>query len=262
MSIRGYLLGESTTLCPYISGNRSTNEQLLIENLDDSDLEALLAAGYRHFGTYFFRPVCSLCHKCLPLRIPVGDYRSSPSAKRALRRGARFRVTLERPHPTPEAHALYLKHKERFAAPPGSPDEESYATFSETFFHPFPFSFQLSVYDGEKLIAVSHLDMTDSVVSAVYCYYDDSYRRESLGSFAIFKEIDLAVERNLDFVYLGYYIRENPHMSYKARYRPNQVLREEGNWQDLLDIGGNIHDNIEELGEITFIPKHRLKGGH
>ncbi|HUX19695.1 MAG TPA: arginine-tRNA-protein transferase, partial [Spirochaetia bacterium] len=150
MSIRGYLLGESSMACPYISGNSATNEQLVIESLDDSDLEGLLASGYRHFGNYFFRPVCSLCHKCLPLRIPVADYRASSSARRTLGRSARFLVTLERPHPTSEAHALYLKHKKRFAEPPGGPSEESYDDFVGTFFHPFPFAYQLSIFDGKR----------------------------------------------------------------------------------------------------------------
>ncbi len=262
MSIRGFILGESAGSCPYIDGNHATNEQIIVESLTDSDLEELLAAGYRHFGSYFFRPVCSLCHKCLPLRVPLSGYRMPRSGRRTLHRNARFLTTLQRPNPTPEAHRLYLSHKQRFESPPEARREESYEEFVQTFFHSFPFSYQLSVFDGERLVAVSHIDMTDSVISAIYCYYDDSYRRESLGSFAIYKEIEIGLKRELDFVYLGYYIRENPHMSYKARYRPNQVLREEGRWQDLLDTGGNLHDNIEELGEIAFIPKHRLKGGH
>ena len=262
MSIHGLLLGESSGNCPYITGNRSTTEQMIAESLSDSDMEKLLAAGYRHFGAYFFRPVCSRCHKCLPLRIPLAGYRFSRSGRRSLHRNVRFRVALEPPRPTFAAYELYLKHKERFELPWDEPRQDSYHDFVDTFFRPFPFAYQLSVYDGDRLIAVSHFDMTDAVISAVYCYYDDRYVRESLGTFAICKEIETGLKRNLDFVYVGYYIAENRHMRYKARFRPNQVLREEGRWENLLDTGGNLQNTVEELGEITFIPKQRLKGGH
>lgn len=261
MSIQGYVIGESSGVCPYLAGRTATHEQIVVQSLSEEDLDALLAAGYRHFGSYFFRPVCMACHKCVPLRVPLAGYRFPRSGRRLLNRNERFLVTLERPQPSREAFELYLRHKERFDAPPGSA-EERYAEFVESFFHPFPFSYQLSVYDEERLIAVSHLDMTSRAISAVYCYYDDRYRRESLGSFAIYKEIETALNRGLDFVYLGYYIAENPHMSYKVRYRPNETLREEGRWEELLDMGENFHDNIEELGKVEFIPKHRLKGGH
>jgi len=262
MSIRGFLLGESTGACPYISGNLATHERLVAESLGERDLEELLAAGYRHFGNYFFRPVCSGCHLCVPLRVTLTDYRFPRSGRRLLNRNARFSVTLERPHPSPEAFELYLAHKLRFEPPPSDGSRESYEEFVDTFFQPLPFAYQLSVFDGTKLIAVSHLDMTDSLISAVYCYYDDRYRRESLGSYAVFKEIEIGLKRNLDFVYLGYYVGRNAHMSYKIRFRPNQILREEGLWEDLLDTNENFNDNIEELGGIEFIPKHRLKGGH
>jgi arginine-tRNA-protein transferase len=235
---------------------------MIVESLSDSDLEELLAAGYRHFGTHFFRPVCSPCHKCLPLRIPLSDYCFSRSGRRLLRRNTRFFVTLTPPFPTFAAYELYLKHKERFDLPRDERRQESYHDFVDIFFHPFPFAYQLSVYDGDRLIAVSHLDMTASVISVVYCYYNDRYTRESLGSFAVYREIEIGLKRNLDFVYLGYYIPENRHMRYKVRFRPNQVLREEDRWEDLLDTGGNLQNTIEELGEIAFIPTHRLKGGH
>lgn len=262
MSIRGYVLGEADSACPYIDGNRATTERLVVDSLGEEDLDALLAAGYRHFGSYFFRPVCHACHACIPLRIPLAGYRFSRSARRLLKRDAPFLVTVERPHPSRAAYELYLDHKRRFEPPPEAPHEESYEEFVETFFQAMPFSYQLSVYDGERLIAVSHFDMTSTSISAIYCYYDDRYRRESLGSLAIYKEIETGLARGLDFVYLGYYIRENRHMNYKIRFRPNEILREEGRWEHLLDAGGDFPDTIEDLGDIEFIPKHRLRGGH
>jgi leucyl-tRNA---protein transferase len=259
MSVRGYLLGESQGACPYIAGNNAVHEQLVVDAIDEEELDALLAAGYRHFGSYFFRPVCAFCHQCVPLRIPVDRYAFPRSGRRLLNRGKRFLVTLEHPRPSHDAYKLYLRHKLRFAEPGERRQEERYEDFVETFFHPFAFSYQLSIYDDGRLISVAHLDMTSSSISAIYCYYDDRYTRESLGSLSIFREIEIAKERGLKWVYLGYYVAANRHMSYKARYAPNEVLLEEGKWIKLLDPGESFHDNIDKTGKVEFIPKSRLR---
>lgn len=254
MSIVGFLMPETTDACPYLEGRSATMEHFLVEALEEGDLDQLLQDGYRHFGTYFFRSVCRMCHKCVPIRIPLAGYSFSSGAKRILKRAARFEFRLGPPKPSREAFDLFRRHKQRFE---GS-TPESYGEFVRSFFHAFSWSNQLSIYDQARLIAVSHVDITKTSLSAVYCYYDDSYSRESLGSLAILKEIEIGMERGASNLYLGYYIAENRHMSYKARFRPCQVLLEEGRWVDYLDQKGNMSDNIEK---IEFFPKQRLQGG-
>ena len=218
-------------------------------------MESLLASGYRHFGAYFFRPICGACHQCVPLRIPLFGFSFSRSGKRALNRGAKFVTVLERPRPSKESFELYRKHKRRFKDEHAESDLE---IEFQAFFHPFPFSFQLSVRDGSRLVGVSHLDVTENALSAIYCYYDDSYTRESIGIFAINKEIEIGRERGASFLYLGYYVAENRHMSYKGRFHPSQVLLQEGQWVDYRDSKGNV---VENDRGIEFFPQTRLQGG-
>jgi arginine-tRNA-protein transferase len=253
MSIPGFLLPETTEDCPYLSGRAFTTESFIAGNLTESDMESFLASGYRHFGPYFYRPVCKLCHQCVPLRIPLGRYTFSKSGRRVLARGAKFVTAVERPQPSSEAFELYRKHKRRFK---DSCSERDLEFEFQAFFHPFPFSFQLSVHDGSRLVAVSHLDVTENALSAIYCYYDDSYTRESLGTFAINKEIEIGRERGASFLYLGYYVAENRHMSYKGRFHPSQVLRQEEEWIDYRDVKGKALNNDKE---IEFFPKRRLQ---
>jgi arginine-tRNA-protein transferase len=105
-------------------------------------------------------------------------------------------------------------------------------------------------------VAVSHLDVTKNALSAVYCYYDDSYTRESLGTFAINREVEIGRERGASFLYLGYYIAENQHMSYKGRFHPSQVLLQEGQWVDYRDSKGKV---VENDGRLEFFPTTRLQ---
>jgi arginine-tRNA-protein transferase len=254
MRIPGFLLPETTADCPYFPGRASTTANFISDSLTEGAMESLLACGYRHFGAYFYRPICGPCHLCVPLRIPLFGFSFSRSGKRVLiRGGAKFVTTLERPQPSNEAFELYRKHKRRFK---GDYAEKDLEFEFQAFFHAFPFSFQLSVRDGLRLVGVSHLDVTENALSAIYCYYDDSYTRESIGTFAINKEIEIGRERGASFLYLGYYVAENRHMSYKGRFHPSQVLLQEGQWVDYRDSRGKVKTNNRG---INFSPRMLLQ---
>ena len=70
------------------------------------------------------------------------------------------------------------------------------------------------------LIAVAVCDLTDSGLSAVYTFFDPDYAARSLGHFAILSQINETRVRDLDYLYLGYWIRDCDKMSYKRRYKP------------------------------------------
>ncbi len=260
MSLSCILLNDITVPCGYFEGHAFTSEHYMIGSIDNDDLDSLLEAGYRHFGCYFFRPVCTHCHRCVPIRVLLPGYKFPRSARRLFNRNSRFRTEVTEPRPSGEAFELYRLHKKRF----GEISMEHYDQFVESFFYHFSSSYQLSVFDGDKLICVSHFDMTDFALSAIYCYFDDTYAKNSLGSFAIYKEIELGLQNSLQYLYLGYFIRENRHMSYKANYRPNQVCLREGKWADYRDKDNNlVYDGREEP---LFYPQTRLidprvKGG-
>lgn len=223
--------------CPYIEGLASINETLLIKELTHSDLEMLLSVGFRHFGEIFFRPICAHCRSCISIRIPVQKFIPSRSVKRLLNRSKHFTFTLEKPCPSRDAFRLYLSHKKRFKREVA----ESFRHYVRSFFAPFPFNRMLTIRDGETLVAVSHLDITANAMSAVYCYYDEEhYGRFSPGKLAVYKEIEWAKEQGIQFLYLGFYVPQNRHTSYKLLYKPNQLLTGDNHWIDYMDAGGNI----------------------
>jgi len=220
--------------CPYLANRQASFEQFHVHHLGRDAFRELVMRGYRHFGDWFFRPRCCSCGACIPIRVSSTRFRRSRSVRRLFKRNRDLRVDLCRPSPSEAAYALYLSHKRKFES---SSAPESYASFRRSLFAPFPFSHVLEIREGEHLICVAHLDVCQDILSAIYCYYDLAHSQRAPGRFAILLEIEIARRLGIPFVYLGYYIRDNPHMRYKADYTPNQVSLDEGNWVDFMTSG-------------------------
>ncbi|MFO7850052.1 MAG: arginyltransferase [Spirochaetia bacterium] len=255
--IKGLSFGIQESPCPYLEGRIFRSETLYIKELDEEDMDSLLSIGFRHFGDTFFRPVCDECGGCIPLRVPVSEFKCTRNRKRALRKveSLEDRLTVELVDPSAdlEKYELYVNHGERFDVE----GVDSYEGFVESFFRTVPFGKVLEVRRGRRLVAASHIDITSRSLSAIYCYWDPGERDLGLGKYAILKEIELAGSYGIPYVYLGYYVKDNPHMSYKADYRPNEALVQEGRWLPYRDEKGNIVS--PEVDAEGFLPVLRIK---
>jgi arginine-tRNA-protein transferase len=75
-----------------------------------------------------------------------------------------------------------------------------------------------------QLVAVAIADMGKNAINAVYCFYDPAFRLLSLGTYSVLREVELCRSTNRQYLYLGFYIAQSPHMAYKARFRPHERL--------------------------------------
>jgi len=84
-------------------------------------------------------------------------------------------------------------------------------------------------YIEEKLIAVAVSDLLDTGLSAVYTFFDPALEKRSLGNFAILWQIEQVRALGLDYLYLGYWIKNCAKMEYKSTFRPLEMMIE-GKW--------------------------------
>ena len=79
-------------------------------------------------------------------------------------------------------------------------------------------------WDEENLIAAAWIDMLPHSISSVYCAYDPVYAQRSLGILSILRQIELCLELQKPWLYLGFYVQESPRMRYKKNFHPCQTL--------------------------------------
>lgn len=221
--------------CPYLERKL---ERRLVLPLDarvaEDDHNRLVLAGFRRSQTYAYRPTCSGCQACIPVRIPARQFDFTRSWRRTLRHNGDLVAEEKRPKATEEQFALfrhYLASRHAGGGMVGMGWNEYRSMVEDC-----PTSCRIIEWRREdgSLIGVSITDRVKSGLSGVYKFFDPDEGKRSLGTQIILWHVQSALALDLDYVYLGYWIAESPKMAYKARFRPLEKLTGSG-WIPLED---------------------------
>ena len=213
--------------CPYLAGRTARQLTLLPRPLAPGVYHALMDLNFRRLGPLFYRPECGACDECRMIRLPVAAFRASRAQRRCRARNQDVEVAAGRPSPTAEKHALYQRYLA--ARHDGQMDG------SDLEFHGFLYSSEIRTVEFEyrvqgRLLGVALVDQEPLALSAVYFYFDPTESRRSPGVFNVLWLADECRRRDLPYLYLGYYVAGSATMSYKASYRPHEVLQPDGRW--------------------------------
>jgi len=229
---------EDPRACDYLPDERATLEYRVMSGVGPEELESLLVRGWRRLGPFYFRPACAGCFECVPLRIPVATFAPSGSQARAARRVRRFRVRLGVPRVDRARLDLYARwHAAREERRGWNASPLTVDDYALQFAFPHEAVRELTLWDGGTLVALGLCDVTPHAWSAIYFFYDPAIARLSPGVANVMLSLELARERGIPHVYLGYRVLGCPSMRYKATFRPHELLagrpgpEEEPLWQ-------------------------------
>ncbi len=195
-------------------------------------MDALWAEGWRHFGTEFFRYSVAFhtgrIFTVVPLRIDLSRFSISRSQKRVLARNRDLSVVIRDSFIDRIKEDLFERHKQRFKS--HVPD----SLFD--FLSPSPSDTpcrnrEISVYTGERLIAVSFLDLGRTATSAVYAMFDPAESSRSLGIFTILEGIRYSRSLDCRYYYPGYAYREPSIYDYKKNFLGLEYYDWESGWK-------------------------------
>jgi len=211
--------------CPYFrDGREASVEYIVADAFSGKEFHLFLSKGYRRLGRIFYKNICASCSECKPIRIEVEKFSPGKSSRRTLRVNKDLQVRITSPpEVTPEKCALYnhyviSKHGESHAAPDSS--IPVVCSMHYGYDHIIEMNYSL----GSTLLGVGIVDEGEDCLSSNYFYYDTDFLDRRPGIFSILQEIRLAKRMGKRYYYLGFFIENNPAMSYKKDFRPNQIL--------------------------------------
>lgn len=203
------------------------------------ELDALLAAGWRHFGRDFFRYSLRVddvtgtkrLQVVQPLRIRLSEFRHRQSHRRILRRNQEIRWEVTPLQAGPAVQEMFHRHKARFQS--NIPEDLRVFVPLEPRLHPCTCC-EFHAWLGNELIAASFLDRGQSATSSIYGLFEPAQHRRSPGILTMLKEIEFSLGSGYEFYYPGYATREPSHYDYKKQFHGIEALNwHTGEWQPL-----------------------------
>ena len=195
------------------------NEEFHTTRVSPQQLDALLADGWRHFGTHFYRYNISVyaneLRRVLPLRVRLADFAPSKSQRRVVQRNQDLQIVFRPIEITPEKTKLFERHKRRFhhAVPDSLYDFLSFEPATV----PCE-ALELCVYEDKIFLGATFFFVAATAVSAVYAMFEPTETTRGLGIFMMLSTINYAIENGKTFYYPGYAYVEKSFYDYKKRF--------------------------------------------
>lgn len=212
---------EAPAECPYGFSQLAIYKQVRFENMTGQVMDVLFDAGYRRNGNSFYNMNCKDCDACVPIKLNAHELRLNRNQKRVWGKNSDVKVEVSALKMSEENLALLDAFLESRYAGRGN---SSFGYYSGFFLNTFSCSMEIRYRVDGKLLGVSIVDLSDEALNAVYFYFDPEQGARSPGTFNILYLAEFAKKHNLNWLYLGYWIKGISSMSYKAAFKPHYLL--------------------------------------
>jgi len=196
-------------------------------------LDFYLSNGWFRFSNSLFKSkfICidEKISEIINIRLNIGDFSFKKNQKRVINKidKENFKVVIKRSEITHEKELIYNKFKKNF---------KGFVLFSLFNFlydnpkNPVFNTYEIDVYDEQRLIAFSFFDSGKDSLASLIAVYDPSYKKYSLGTYTILKEIEFCKQKNISFYYPGYILNNNPIFDYKLKIGKTEYLNDNFKW--------------------------------
>lgn len=158
-----------------------------------------------------------------------------PSARfrRVLRTNHDIKGSVRPARATPEQYALFKRYLEARHAG-GGMTQMNFIDYEymveDTPVQSVLVEYRLTSELTQPLIAVALTDVMPNGLSMVYSFYDPDLAHRGLGNYLILDHIQQVKSTGLDYVYLGYWVKDSPKMAYKKLFAPLEVQNGPMGW--------------------------------
>lgn len=222
--------------CSYLPDRAARSQVATPSHLIDTGVYSeLVRLGFRRSGAFTYRPYCDRCQACVPVRVPVAEFRPTRTQRRTQREYGNLSVVRRELGYDTEHYELYLRYQ-RARHPGGGMDHDSREQYQHFLLHSNVATDLLEFRQHDQLKMVSLVDRLEDGMSSVYTFYDADDQGASYGTYSVLWQIERCRELGLRHLYLGYWIAESAKMAYKASFRPIEGLLA-GSWTRLPVCG-------------------------
>jgi leucyl-tRNA---protein transferase len=185
--------------------------------LTATELDSYLKRGWFRMGQTIFTTnfihFKSEMYSTVWLRVLLNDFSADSMQTKLFKKNAIFQTAIRPAILTEEKEELYSRYKQSLPFNPS--DSLRSLLFSAANANSIYNTYEITVHDGDRLIAIGFFDLGETSAAGIASVYDPTYKKYSLGKYLIYLKMQYCKNLGLRYFYPGYFVPGYSFFDYK-----------------------------------------------